>query len=87
MSESNYLIVKPDLRFKSAPDSDITFVTELNQTQSEVVDYDRTVNIIDHLEIIYIMLTLSNRLLMVFGVDYQHMKNLNLLEQMLIQHN
>jgi len=45
MSESNYLIVKPDLRFKSAPDSDITFVTELNQTQSEVVDYDRTVNI------------------------------------------
>ena len=45
MSESNYIVVKPDLRYKSAPDSDISFVTELNQTQSQVIDYDRTVNV------------------------------------------
>jgi hypothetical protein len=43
MNQDDYLIVKPDLRYKSAPDSDINFVTELSQTQSEVVDFDRTV--------------------------------------------
>ena len=45
MSESNYIVVKPDLRYKSAPDADLSFVTELNQTQSQVIDYDRTVNV------------------------------------------
>ena len=34
MSESNYIVVKPDLRYKSAPDADLSFVTELNQTQN-----------------------------------------------------
>ena len=43
MSESSFLIVKPDLQYKAAPNSDIGIQAELLQTQSEVVDYDRTV--------------------------------------------
>jgi hypothetical protein len=45
MSETNFLVVKPDLRFKSAPDSDISINADFLQTQSEVVQYDRTVNV------------------------------------------
>ncbi len=45
MSVSSYLIVKPDLQYKAAPNSDIGIQTELLQTQSEVVDYDRTVSL------------------------------------------
>jgi hypothetical protein len=43
MSENNYIVIKPDLQYQSAPDSDISINTELNQTQSELIDYDRTV--------------------------------------------
>ena len=45
MSESNFLVVKPDLRFQSAPETDIDINAELLQTQSEVIQYDRTVNV------------------------------------------
>ena len=45
MSESSFLIVKPDLQYKAAPNSDIGIQAELLQTQSEVVDYDRTVSL------------------------------------------
>lgn len=45
MSESSFLVVKPDLRYKSAPNSDINLTTELTQSQSEVIDYDRTVSL------------------------------------------
>ena len=45
MSETNFLVVKPDLRFQSAPDADISLNTDLMQTQSQVVQYDRTVNV------------------------------------------
>ena len=45
MSVSSYLIVKPDLQYKAAPNTDIGIQTELLQTQSEVVDYDRTVSL------------------------------------------
>ena len=43
MSESSFVVIKPDLRYKSAPNTDISLQAELLQTQSEVVDYDRTV--------------------------------------------
>ena len=42
MNQSDYLIVKPDLQYQSAPQSDISINTSLEQTQSEVIDYDRT---------------------------------------------
>lgn len=45
MSENNYIVIKPDLQYQSAPDSDISINTELNQTQSELIDYDRTVSV------------------------------------------
>jgi hypothetical protein len=45
MSESSFVVVKPDLRYKSAPNTDIVLQTELLQTQSEVIDYDRTVSL------------------------------------------
>ena len=45
MSESNFLIVKPDLRYQSAPETDISINADLVQTQSEVIQYDRTVNV------------------------------------------
>ena len=45
MSESNFLIVKPDLRFQSAPETDMSINADLVQTQSEVIQYDRTVNV------------------------------------------
>ena len=41
MSESNFLVVKPDLRYQSAPETDINLNAELLQTQSEVIQYDR----------------------------------------------
>jgi hypothetical protein len=40
MSESSFLIVKPDLQYKAAPNSDIGIQAELLQTQSEVVEYE-----------------------------------------------
>ena len=45
MSESSFVVIKPDLRYKSAPNTDISLQAELLQTQSEVVDYDRTVTL------------------------------------------
>jgi hypothetical protein len=45
MSKNEYIVVKPDLQYQSAPDSDISINTELNQTQSELVEYDRTVTV------------------------------------------
>lgn len=45
MSQNNYIVIKPDLQYQSAPDSDISINTELNQTQSELIDYDRTVTV------------------------------------------
>ena len=43
MSNNQYNVIKPDLQFASAPESDISINTYLDQTQSEVIDYDRTV--------------------------------------------
>ena len=45
MPNSNFVVVKPDLRYKSAPNTDISLQTEILQTQSEVIDYDRTVSL------------------------------------------
>lgn len=45
MSESSFVVIKPDLRYKSAPNTDISLQTEILQTQSEVIDYDRTVTL------------------------------------------
>jgi hypothetical protein len=45
MSKNEYLVVKPDLQYQSAPDSDISINTNLDQTQSELIDYDRTVTV------------------------------------------
>jgi hypothetical protein len=45
MTNSNFVVVKPDLRYKSAPNTDISLQTEILQTQSEVIDYDRTVSL------------------------------------------
>ena len=45
MANSNFVVVKPDLRYKSAPNTDISLQAELLQTQSEVIDYDRTVSL------------------------------------------
>jgi hypothetical protein len=45
MSKNEYIVIKPDLQYQSAPDSDISINTELNQTQSELVEYDRTVTV------------------------------------------
>jgi len=45
MSESSFVVIKPDLRYKSAPNTDILLQAELLQTQSEVIDYDRTVSL------------------------------------------
>ena len=45
MPESSFVVIKPDLRYKSAPNTDIVLQTELLQTQSEVIDYDRTVSL------------------------------------------
>jgi hypothetical protein len=45
MSKNEFLIVKPDLQYQSAPDSDISINTGLEQTQSELIDYDRTVTV------------------------------------------
>ena len=45
MPESSFVVVKPDLRYKSAPNTDISLQAELLQTQSEVIDYDRTVSL------------------------------------------
>ena len=45
MSNNQYNVIKPDLQFASAPESDISINTYLDQTQSEVIDYDRTVTV------------------------------------------
>ena len=45
MPESSFVVIKPDLRYKSAPNTDISLQAELLQTQSEVIDYDRTVSL------------------------------------------
>jgi hypothetical protein len=45
MSKNEYLVIKPDLQYQSAPDSDISINTELKQTQSELIEYDRTVTV------------------------------------------
>jgi len=108
MSESSFVVIKPDLRYKSAPNTDISLQAELLQTQSEVVDYDRTVtlslvtqfdaerqksttfrptikisyiyenDLIGYTNYAIFTPPLKFRLLMVFGVDYQVTKNLNL---------
>lgn len=43
MNTNEYSILKPDLQFQSAPASDVSINTQLDQTQSEVIDFDRTV--------------------------------------------
>jgi len=45
MSKNEYIVVKPDLQYQSSPESDININTALYQTQSEVIDYDRTVTV------------------------------------------
>jgi hypothetical protein len=45
MSDNQYIVVKPDLQYQSAPQNDININTQLSQTQSEVIDYDRTVTV------------------------------------------
>jgi hypothetical protein len=45
MSDNQYLVVKPDLQYQSAPQNDININTQLSQTQSELIDYDRTVTV------------------------------------------
>jgi len=45
MNKNQYNVIRPDLQFASAPDSDISINTYLDQTQSEVIDYDRTVTV------------------------------------------
>lgn len=45
MSQNEYIVIKPDLQYQSSPNSDISINTELNQTQSELIDYDRTVTV------------------------------------------
>lgn len=45
MPKNSFVVVKPDLRYKSAPNTDISLQTEILQTQSEVIDYDRTVSL------------------------------------------
>jgi hypothetical protein len=41
--ETDFIVVKPDLKYKSAPEADITLQVGINQTQSQVIEYDRTV--------------------------------------------
>jgi hypothetical protein len=43
--ETDFIVVKPDLKFKSAPEADITLQVGINQTQSQVIEYDRTVSV------------------------------------------
>jgi hypothetical protein len=45
MDVQNYLVVKPDLLNAEAPQTDISINTQLNETQSEIVEYDQTSNI------------------------------------------
>lgn len=45
MAENSFVVIKPDLRYKSAPNTDISLLAEITQTQSEVIDYDRTVSL------------------------------------------
>lgn len=45
MNENSYRIVKPDEQYKSAPDADININTSLEQTQVDLIDYDRTVTV------------------------------------------
>ena len=43
--ETDFIVVKPDLQYKSAPEADITLQVGINQTQSEIIEYDRTVSV------------------------------------------
>ena len=43
--ETDFIVVKPDLKYKSAPEADITLQVGINQTQSQVIEYDRTVSV------------------------------------------
>lgn len=45
MSDTELIIVKPDLMGAAAPKTDIYLNTELVQTQSEIIDYNKTTNI------------------------------------------
>lgn len=45
MSENSYIVVKPEDQYKSAPESDININTSLQQSQVDLIDYDRTVTV------------------------------------------
>ena len=45
MSDNQYIVIKPDLTYQGAPQGEININTQLSQTQSEVIDYDRTVTV------------------------------------------
>ena len=45
MNENSYIVVKPEDQYKSAPEADININTSLQQTQVDMVDYDRTVTV------------------------------------------
>ena len=45
MSDNQYIVVKPDLTYQGAPQGEININTQLSQTQSELIDYDRTVTV------------------------------------------
>ena len=45
MSVDQILIVKPDLTSASAPSSDSNVTIQLNQIQSDIVEFDKTKNL------------------------------------------
>jgi len=45
MDVQNYLVVKPDLLNAAAPQTDININTQLNETQSQLIEYDQTSNV------------------------------------------
>jgi len=45
MDVQNYLVVKPDLLNAAAPQTDININTQLNESQSQLIEYDQTSNI------------------------------------------
>ena len=45
MDVQNYLVVKPDLLNAAAPQTDININTQLNETQSQLIEYEQTSNV------------------------------------------
>ena len=45
MSESNFVVIKPDLRYKSAPNTNIFLQVPLKQTEKENVEFDRSIDV------------------------------------------